>query len=79
MALRTVWRSSAINSLRPICAYALSQSTSCLGLRQRICFKRREPCTKRARGKHKQEVNPLTFHIILRYAPKNRVRPGIQQ
>jgi hypothetical protein len=62
--------------LRPRSAYPLRQSTSCLGLHQRIFFERCEPWTKRAQGKHKQEVNPLTFHIILRHAPKNRVRPG---
>jgi hypothetical protein len=57
-------------------AYVLRQSANCLGLRQRICFKKREPWAERTQGKRKQEVNPLTFHIILRHAPENRVRPG---
>jgi hypothetical protein len=57
-------------------AYALRQSASCLEPRQRICFKRREAWTKRAQRKHKQEINPLTFHIILRHTPKDRVCPG---
>ena len=61
--------------LKPRSAYALRQSASCPGLRQRIYFKRREPWTERAQGKHKQKVNPLTFHVILRHAPKNCVRP----
>jgi hypothetical protein len=61
---------------RPGNAYALRQSANCLGLRQRICFKKREPWTERTQGKRKQEVNPMSFHIILRHASENRVRPG---
>jgi len=61
---------------RPRKAYALRQSASCLELRQRIYFKKREPWTERTQGKRKQEVNPLTFHIILRHASENGVRPG---
>jgi hypothetical protein len=34
------------------------------------------PWTERTQGKREQEVNPLTFHITLRHASKNRVRPG---
>lgn len=32
--------------------------------------------TERTQGKYKQEVNPLTFHVILRHASENCVRPG---
>jgi hypothetical protein len=61
---------------RPRNAYALRQSANCLGLRQRIYFRKREPWTERTQGKRKQEVNPLTFHSILRHASENRVRSG---
>ena len=56
--------------------YALRQSANCLGLRQRIYFRKREPLDQADSGKCKQEVDPLTFHNILRHAPENRVRSG---
>jgi hypothetical protein len=61
---------------RPRNSYALRQSANCLGLRQRIYFRKREPRTEWTQGKRKQEVNPLIFHIIPRHASENRVRSG---
>ena len=61
---------------RPSNTYALRQSASCLGLRRRIYFRKREPLDKADSGKCRQEVNPLTFHNIRRHAPENRVRTG---
>lgn len=61
---------------KPGNVYALRQSANCLGLRQRICFKKREPWIERTRGERKQEVNPLTFHITLSHALEDRMCPG---
>lgn len=46
---------------RPRNAYALRQSANCLGLRQRIYFRKREPWTEQSQGKRKQKVNPWPF------------------
>jgi hypothetical protein len=77
MALRTAWRSRTItiDQDREIHTLCVNQQIV-LDFVNVSISKKREPWTERTQGKRKQEVNPLTFHIILRHASENRVRPG---
>jgi hypothetical protein len=78
MALRTAWRSGtdSIDQDREMHTLCVNQQIVLDLVNVSISRNMSLAWIERTQGRHKQEVNPLTFHVILRHASENRVRPG---
>jgi len=78
MDLRTAWRSgtNSIDQDREMHTLCVNQQIVLDFVDVSISRNVSLPWTERTQGKREQEVNPLTFHITLRHASENRVRPG---